>query len=433
MNRYFRKTPYHKLHPPFGPIFGVPAVLRSTLLLLVLPLTALAADRFEFKDGDRVVLIGSTLIEREQRYGYWEAALTARNPDKNITFRNLGWSGDSVWGEARAGFGTIADGYKQLVEHVIAEKPTVIIVGYGTNESFAGPEGLPKFKKQLKKLLDDLAVTKARFVLLSPPMFEERSWKGPRYENCKKNLKLYSQAIKQEAQERRAWFVDDILEKYAPVLAATDDGMHLTDWGYRWTTVGLLEELRQGGAPGDVVKIIGQSPTRAKHDFLVDPPSPLGLGIAELSGDCGVMVSKLEPGNYTLKIDGQAVHTLTAQEEKSWIKSRGNFRVHGSLVREAERWKNGMLGAAVLVLDGPSLTQAEQLRQAIIAKNKLYFYRWRPQNVTYLFGFRKYEQGKNAIEIPKFDPLIVEKEKEIAKLRVPREHVYELVPVKEKK
>src|SRR5712692_5596744 len=121
------------------------------IAILLIPFPVTAADDFEFKDGDRVVLIGSTLIEREQRYGYWEAALTAANPTKNITFRNLGWSGDTVWGEARAGFDSPAEGYKSLVEHVKAEKPTVIIVGYGTNESFAGKHGLPKFKEQLKK------------------------------------------------------------------------------------------------------------------------------------------------------------------------------------------------------------------------------------------------------------------------------------------
>src|SRR3954447_27065862 len=108
----------------------------ATLILTLLPRVLPGAEPFELKDADRVVLIGSTLIEREQRYGYWEAALTAANPDKNITFRNLGWSGDTVWGEARAGFGTAADGYKALIDHVKAEKPTVIVVGYGTNESF---------------------------------------------------------------------------------------------------------------------------------------------------------------------------------------------------------------------------------------------------------------------------------------------------------
>src|SRR5262245_54612146 len=48
---------------------GKPTMLRRILPLVtvLIPLPATAAE-FEFKDGDRVVLIGSTLIEREQRY-----------------------------------------------------------------------------------------------------------------------------------------------------------------------------------------------------------------------------------------------------------------------------------------------------------------------------------------------------------------------------
>jgi len=49
-------------------------------------------------------------------------------------------------------------------------------------------------------------------------------------------------------------------------------------------------------------------------------------------------------------------------------------------------------------------------------KNELYFYRWRPQNETYLFGFRKHEQGKNAREVAEFDPLVAAAEAEIDKL-----------------
>ena len=43
--------------------------------------SVLAGD-FSLHEGDRVVFLGSTLIEREQRYGYWETMLTARNPNK---------------------------------------------------------------------------------------------------------------------------------------------------------------------------------------------------------------------------------------------------------------------------------------------------------------------------------------------------------------
>src|SRR5262245_14452950 len=78
------------------------SVMRILVLAFALAAsssTASAAELLSLRDGDCVVLIGSTLIEREQRYGYWETALTVRHPDKNITFRNLGWSGDTVWGQ----------------------------------------------------------------------------------------------------------------------------------------------------------------------------------------------------------------------------------------------------------------------------------------------------------------------------------------------
>ena len=53
----------------------------------------------------------------------------------------------------------------------------------------------------------------------------------------------------------------------------------------------------------------------------------------------------------------------------------------------------------------------------------------RPQNETYIFGFRKREQGHLAPEIPQFDPLVEAKEKEIAGLRAPKAVTFTLEPV----
>src|SRR3989442_11268590 len=105
-------------------------LLLGSLCLVTLNVRAAAAEpaRVELKDGDRIVYLGNTFVERDQTYGYLETALVIRNPDKNLTFRNLGWSGDTVWGEARARFGTPAEGFKQLKEMVLANKPTVILV-----------------------------------------------------------------------------------------------------------------------------------------------------------------------------------------------------------------------------------------------------------------------------------------------------------------
>ena len=61
--------------------------------------------------------------------------------------------------------------------------------------------------------------------------------------------------------------------------------------------------------------------------------------------------------------------------------------------------------------------EAEGLRQLILRKNEFYFHRSRPANMAYIFGFRKGEQGRNSVEMPRFDPLIETEEQKIATLR----------------
>lgn len=267
-----------------------------------------AADPFGFKDGDRVVFLGSTLIEREQRYGYWELALTLKNRDKNVTFRNLGWSGDTVWGEARNGFDNNPKGFERLVALTKELKPTVVVVCYGHNESFDGEAGVEKFAKQLEKLIDAIAVTKARVVLMSPTPFENA---GPvKDADAKnKNLALYRDAIKGIAEKRKLDFADAFAAVQAQTTPSrTENGLHQSGAGYEATAA----------------------------------------AVAGYSG---------------------------------------------------------------------SAAPAEELRRKIVEKNQLFFHRWRPQNETYLLGFRKHEQGKNAVEIAEFDPLVAAMEKEIANLR----------------
>jgi hypothetical protein len=132
----------------------------------------------------------------------------------------------------------------------------------------------------------------------------------------------------------------------------------------------------------------------------------------------------MKPGKYRLKIDGKIAPLTNLHRVINGLPPQETFDWTGKLNDNAD-----FIAAA----EGPSHDQVEQLRQTIIAKNELYFHRWRPQNETYLFLFRKHEQGNNAVEIPKFDPLIAEKEKEIAKLRQPVEHVYQLISANEEK
>jgi hypothetical protein len=212
----------------------------------------------------------------------------------------------------------------------------------------------------------------------------------------------------------------------------TENGIHLTDLGYWGTSFGLLQALNipadrlQRGFVQPSWSIEVDADKKTAHTqwtkVVLDKDNPLCWRVTDsnLPPSCGkgvqaaiisvllkmseadrrVRVRGLADGRYTLSIDGKAVLTTTAKD-----------------------WAEG-----VVVFDGPEFDQAEKLRAAIIEKNRLYFHRWRPQNETYLFGFRKYEQGQNAVEIPKFDPLVAKQEEEIAKLRVPIQHTYELKP-----
>ena len=57
------------------------------------------------------------------------------------------------------------------------------------------------------------------------------------------------------------------------------------------------------------------------------------------------------------------------------------------------------------------------LTALIREKNDLFLHRHRPQNETYLRGFRAHEQGTNAAEIARFEPLVAAKDAAIQVLR----------------
>jgi lysophospholipase L1-like esterase len=379
-----------------------------------------SAPTFELKDGDRVVLLGNTLVERAQRYGYIETALSSQWPGRNVMFRNLGWSADDVWANSWAGFDfdNPIKGYQRMVEHVTALKPTVIVLGYGGNESFAGEAGLSRFRQQLDKLVDDLKPTGARFVVLSPNYYEPIVPAAGNGKARNEQISLYADALRDYAHEHGYAFIDLFDQTRPAKLLAplTDDGMHLTPYGYYEVAFDILREMGWPApqleveltADGKVRQAKGATVADAKADGgrltfqmmaerLPSPPAPTGTGYVRTTAS--LRVKGLPAGRYVLHADGKPVAAASADD-----------------------WAHG-----VWLHRGPDAEQAEALRQAIMKKNKLYFYRWRPQNITYLFLFRKHEQGQNAKEIPEFDPLVEEQETLIAKLRAPVSHQYELV------
>lgn len=179
-------------------------------------------------DGDRVVFLGDTFIEREADRGFIEAALVAANPESTLTIRNLGWSGDTVWAESRGVFDSPDKGYGRMLALVKELAPTVVFVAYGRNESFRGEAGLSGFRGQLAKLCDDLRAATAattRLVLITPYRFETAE-----ADRRNADLAAYAAAVRDVAREKQATVVDLFAD--LPSGSLTENGTHLSDSGY---------------------------------------------------------------------------------------------------------------------------------------------------------------------------------------------------------
>jgi len=272
---------------------------------------------FELKEGDRVVWLGSEFTEQAIKHNFVEAALTSRWPDRHITFRNLGWAGDTSTGIARGYFGGAAEGYRRLLAELQRLQPTVIFVEYGENAAYSGPEGIAPFNADMKRLLGDLRPLTSRMILVSPPAAEKLSSPLPDPARVNENRQAITAFLKGLAEEEKLGFVD----LFTP----------------------LLTEVQT-------------------------------------------------PGHAPLTTD-----TIRYQQTGYAVAAEAMLHALGvtGFTREDSH---------------------AELRELIRLKNDLYFHQYRPQNETYLRGFRKHEQGQNAREIAEFEPLIQQAEARISAL-----------------
>lgn len=388
----------------------IPLLLCLTCVVAGVSAKSNAATPFELQDGDRVVFVGNTFFERAIDYGYIELALTTRWPERTITFRNLGWSGDDARGRSRRFFGPIEDGFNHLKTHVEDLDPTVIFVSYGAMESFEGKAGLAGFNSNMKRLLDTLDKTQARIALVSTIPQERMDPPMPDSSVNNKNLKLYADAIEAIAKQRSYHFVDlyDAVETAMETSESplTDNGVHLNDAGYRVAADAFVTGLGLS-ATGESITINGRGELLSSEGIKVLRIDAMDGGnqiIASVQPDrfsgntLRLTVSDLFSGDYSLRIGGREFGPFSANE-----------------------WSNG-----VEIPWTPVSEQEALLLDTIRIKNELYFHKWRPQNETYLRGFRKHEQGQNAAELEEFDAYIEAEEAKINDLKIPRRFMTQL-------
>jgi len=197
------------------------------------------ADSFQFKDGDLAVFIGNTFIERAQDSGYLERELTLAAGDAKVRFRNLGWSGDTVYGDARSYFGPPKEGFERLTKQMGELQPDVVILCYGAVAAFEGEAGMPNFVSGYEKLLE-MIYEKAdprEIVLVTPPPAESLGAPMPDQSELNTKLKHYNQVIADLAKRKETHYLD----LYSALGAGKRTGDPLTENGIHYTHQGYAE------------------------------------------------------------------------------------------------------------------------------------------------------------------------------------------------
>ncbi len=176
--------------------------------------------------GDTVLFYGNSMVERLLEHGETEAIVQLSQPEKQLHFRSLAWTGDEVANRWRA------EGYADHMKSLLAEWPAkVLVIGYGMNESFAGAAGLADFRTQLDGDLDQLARLHpgAKLVVLSPIAVE----KGSDARNA--DVEAYAKALEAAAKARAAVYVDLFSASRAAYATSkvplTTNGIHLNAAG----------------------------------------------------------------------------------------------------------------------------------------------------------------------------------------------------------
>jgi len=433
---------------------GLKELRLATLLVLSLASGALAGD-FLIRDGDRVVFLGDSITEQRLYTTYIEAYALSRHPQWKLSFRNVGWGGDTAWLRQRTHpdekllFAADDETQQKMVEDSVGKglerdvlplKPTFITIKFGMND-----HSYQKFREDIFKayvrsqtqLAKVLQGHGARVAFLTPQPIEDKR-PDPDQDVRNQSLRKFSDGIKEVAQKQGATFVDQFDPYMAIMLRerATDpkafigggDAVHPGPAGHTmmaWAVLkglgatALVSHAEIDGKAGKVtaaqncrVENLKASESGVSFDrtddalpMPIDPRAQGALSLAPILADLDqydLQVTGLAAGSYQLAIDGESIAKVSADElGKGW-----------SLANQA----------------GPITEQAQDLLKHIFKKNELYFQRWRNVQLLSLpaWALGQEVEARRVTEEQRLDQEVAGAEAKIDQLRKPKTHHFEL-------
>ncbi len=430
----------------------------STFLAAAALATQVLGAEFQIRDGDRVVFLGDSITEQRLYTTYIEAYTLTRHPTWKLSFRNVGWGGDTAWLRQRAHpnegqlFAADEASQQKMVEDsvgrglsrdVLPLRPTFVTVKFGMNDHSyqAFREDIFRaYSRSQSEIAKVLGASGARLAFLTPQPIEEGR-PDPDKDIRNLSLRKFSDGLKTVADKTGMTFVDQFDPYLAIMMQARADnptakigggdavhpgpaGHTLMAWavlkGLGATALVSRAEINVSGSKVTATEAcrisdLKATPRTVSFDRLdealplpIDPKAEAALKLAPILKELSwyeLRVAGLSAGTYEVKIDGDTVGKIRANEL-------------------AEGWN---LAATA----GPISQQAQQVLSLVFKKNNLYFQRWRQ---VQLFDFPAWAQGpevdaKRSEELARLDRDIAALERQIDQTRMPKSHHFEVVPV----
>jgi lysophospholipase L1-like esterase len=429
--------------------------LFGALLAVGLLAPRLGAGEFPIHDGDRVVFLGDSITEQRLYTTYLEGYVLTRHPGWKLTFRNVGWGGDTAWLRQRAHpnegqlFAAEAEAQQKMVEDAVGRglardvlplKPTFVTVKFGMNDHSYQPFREDIFRTYVRsqsELAKVLTAKGARVAFLTPQPIEEKR-PDPDKDPRNQSLRKFSDGLKEVAAKSGSLFVDQfdpymaimLKERSANPAAVIGggDAVHPGAAGHTLMAWAVLKGLgasalvsrmeldysakKVRGAEGcrvGKVEVAGDLVSFERQDealpMPIDARAEAALKLAPVLDELSryeLRITGLPAGNYQIKIDGEAIGQATADE----LANTCNLANFSSAVT----------------------AQAQEVLRLVFEKNNVFFRRWRE---IQLFEFPSWAKSpeldsRREAELAKLDQQIAGLEKQIDAARQPKARQFEL-------
>jgi lysophospholipase L1-like esterase len=327
--------------------------MTRLVLFALFTAAAFAQPATHIRPHDRIVFYGDSITDQRLYTTFAETFLVTRFPKWQLSFTHSGWGGDRVSG----GAGGPVD--VRLWRDVLPYNPTVVTIMLGMNDAryrAFDPAIFDEYEKGYRAIVATLKrrLPGARLTVIQPSPFDDVT-RAPQFEGGYNSvLRRYGEFLAQLASAEKLHVADlntSVVEalKKANAMNATDaakmipDRVHPGASGHllmakalleSWNVPALVCEVEIDAARAAVVQqrhaqitaLAGAGKTLAWTQLDEALPMPVDskdslVSLAVKASNFHdalnrqiLKVTKLAPGNYTLKIDGAPVGAFSAAQ-----------------------------------------------------------------------------------------------------------------------